>query len=63
MRAKHKFYRNRDGDDEVRRQRERSWHEWNGKLGDCGDGVVKKVSWDVPDIVRRAVASAKRVRL
>jgi glycosyltransferase involved in cell wall biosynthesis len=63
MRTKHKFYRTRDGDDDVRRKRESAWHNWKGQEGDCGDGTVKKIHWDVPDIVRRAVASAKEIRL
>lgn len=63
MRAKHKFYRNRDGDDVTRKTREKAWHEWTDQLGDCGDGLVKEIGWDVPDIVKRAVASAKAIQL
>jgi hypothetical protein len=63
MRAKHKFYRRRDGDDTGRKKREAAWHNWNGKLGDCGDGIVRAVNWELPDIVRRGVESAKQIEV
>ncbi len=63
MAAKHSFYRKRDGDDVGRQLREKSWHEWDGKPGDCADGMVKKVSWELPDIVQRAVVSAARMKV
>lgn len=56
MRAKHEFYRKRDGDNEGRRKREKVWHDWNGQTGDVGDGIVETVTWDIPDIVERACA-------
>jgi len=59
MRAKHHFYRKRDGDNPGRRQREAAWHKWDGKLGDIGDGVVAKIDWPLPEIVKRAVARVK----
>lgn len=55
MRAKHAFYRNRDGDNPGRRARERVWHEWAGKVGDCGDGIIAKVDWELPGIVQRGM--------
>jgi len=61
MRAKHAFYKTRDGDDAGRRKREKAWHNWNGQLGDCGDGIVKLISWSLPDVVRRGVASAAKI--
>lgn len=54
MEAKHDFYLSRDGVDEGRVMRKKAWHDWNGKTGDCGDGIVEPVDWDVPDIVKRA---------
>ena len=54
MEAKHQFYLDRDGDDPGRRMRRDAWREWAGDTGDCGDGVVERVGWDIPDIVRRA---------
>jgi hypothetical protein len=63
MRTKHRFYRARDGNDKGRQRREKAWHGWKGKLGDCGDGIVKKVHWPLPEIVKRAVASAKKIRV
>ena len=62
MRAKHKFYRTRDGDDPGRRKREEAWHNWNGEEGDCGDGIVKRVAWDVPELVRKAWEKVKELR-
>jgi glycosyltransferase involved in cell wall biosynthesis len=54
MDSKHQFYIKRDGDDAARRARRKAWHEWNGKLGDCGDGVIKAVNWELPELVRKA---------
>ncbi len=55
MQAKHDFYIARDGDDPGRQKRMAAWHDWDGKPGDCGDGIVDRVTWEVPEIVRRAV--------
>jgi glycosyltransferase involved in cell wall biosynthesis len=63
MRAKHAFYRARDGDDKERQAREKAWHGWTGGLGNCGDGIVKPVTWELPDVVKRAVESAKRIEV
>jgi glycosyltransferase involved in cell wall biosynthesis len=63
MEAKHKFYRRRDGDDANRKKRQAAWHEWDGKCGDCGDGIVKAVNWKLPDIVRRGVESAQKIEV
>lgn len=63
MAAKHSFYLKRDGSDPGRRMREAAWHEWDGEEGDCGDGVVESVDWDLPDIVKRAAASAARMKV
>jgi len=54
MKHKHDFYLKRDGADVGRRKRKTAWHSWNGQLGDCGDGVIKKVDWEVPELVKRA---------
>lgn len=56
MRAKHAYYLQRDGDDIQRKKRESAWHGWKGQLGDCGDGIIKAVDWDVPDVVKRGFA-------
>ena len=54
MAAKHDFYLSRDGADDGRRRRKSAWHEWDGTLGDCGDGIIEAVNWQVPEIVLRA---------
>ena len=54
MTAKHDFYIKRDGDDEGRRTRRLAWHNWNGELGWCGDGVIKEVNWELPELVKKA---------
>ena len=46
-----RFYEDRDGAPDIRK---RAWLDWNGSLGDCGDGIVRAVDFDVPAIVRRA---------
>lgn len=63
MKAKHEFYKTRDGNDAARKARQNAWHRWNGKLGNCGDGIVRAIDWNIPDIVRRGVASAKRIEV
>ncbi len=60
MQAKHEFYRRRDGDNPGRKLREDVWHRWKGKIGDIGDGIVEKVDWELPDIVKRAMKRIKR---
>lgn len=54
MTAKHDFYLTRDGADPARQKRKTSWHNWNGEVGDCGDGIIRRVDWEVPEIVQRA---------
>ncbi len=61
MKAKHEFYLTRDGNDAGRQKRMAAWHDWDGKTGNCGDGMVEKVSWKLPEIVTRACKSAKEV--
>ena len=56
MKAKHEFYLRRDGNDKGRQKRMTAWHNWNGQTGDCGDGLIKAVDWELPEIVRRAYA-------
>jgi len=63
MDAKHEFYIARDAKDlihgaEVKRRE--AWRDWGGGLGPCGDGVVAKVGWKLPEIVQRALAGVKR---
>lgn len=58
MKAKHEFYRKRDGDDPGRRQRQKVWHAWNGQLGDVGDGIVAKVDWELPALVKKVQVAA-----
>jgi hypothetical protein len=54
MAAKHDYYLKRDGSGPAREKRKRAWHQWNGQLGDCGDGIIKAVDWPLPDLVERA---------
>jgi len=54
MKAKHRFYLERDGNDAQRQRRQTAWHNWDGNLGDCGDGVVSPVAWELPPLVRKA---------
>ena len=58
MEAKHDFYLSRDGSDAGRILRKTAWHDWNGKTGDCNDGIVANVDWELPEIVQRAFDSA-----
>ncbi len=62
MNRKHSFYERRDGAPGHRR---RAWHEWSGETGKCEDGIVERVDWQIPEIVKRAynaVAEADTVR-
>jgi glycosyltransferase involved in cell wall biosynthesis len=54
MAAKHRFYLGRDGDNAKNRARRDCWMNWNGKLGDCGDGIVAVVDWELPELVKKA---------
>ena len=63
MSAKHAFYLKRDSGDAGRRMREAAWHEWDGEEGDCSDGIVERVTWELPDIVKRAARSAAGMRV
>jgi len=53
MQAKHDFYLKRDGVDKGRKARKKIWHNWKGKTGNIGDGIVEEVKWDLPAIVSR----------
>ena len=55
MTAKHDFYLARDGRGPARQDRKKAWHNWKGKEGRIEDGIIKPVSWDLPDIVKRAI--------
>jgi glycosyltransferase involved in cell wall biosynthesis len=55
MRKKHDFYLERDGRDVGRVNRMKMWHQWKGQTGDCGDGIVEKVDWELPDLVKGAL--------
>lgn len=59
MDAKHKFYLRRDGSDAGRVARRDVWHKWAGETGETDDGVVQKVNWEIPEIIRRACARLK----
>ena len=63
MQAKHEFYRKRDGDDSGRKKREQVWHSWDGETGDCVDGIIKKVDWEVPDIVLRGLKNMAGIKI
>ena len=62
MKAKHKFYLDRDGVDAGRLRRRDVWHNWNGELGNCGDGVIERVDWRLPDIVGRALLRVAEIK-
>jgi len=52
MEQKHTFYERRDGSPRHRRE---AWHRWQpGQVGECADGLVKKVTWPIPEQVRCA---------
>lgn len=57
MEQKHMFYRQRDG---APASREAAWHKWNGKLGECGDGIIEKVDWELPEVIQRALELCKK---
>jgi len=54
MVAKHAFYCRRDG--AAHTDFRRAWWDWlkNPVLGDCGDGVVAQVDWELPPLVHEA---------
>ncbi|HUT23096.1 MAG TPA: hypothetical protein VM492_02000, partial [Sumerlaeia bacterium] len=59
MRAKHEFYIARDGQGNAARiaalkGRGRMWHDWNGRLGPLGDGIIGEVDWELPEAVKAA---------
>ncbi len=61
MTRKFDFYTARDSSDgkrkaqhKLKEHRRRVWDEWKGELGDRGDGLIQRVDWDLPAIVRRA---------
>ena len=51
MQRKHDFYAVRDSAPD---KRSKAWHNWKNKLGDCGDGTIAKVDWEVPELVKKA---------
>jgi hypothetical protein len=55
MSAKHDFYRDRDGDNKGRRARKEAWHNWQGETGEIEDGIIERVGWELPEIVRRGM--------
>ncbi len=63
MQKKHEFYLDRDGRDAGRVTRMQAWHNWDGKIGDCGDGIIAPVEWELPDIVKRGAESVKNMEL
>lgn len=48
---KHEFYQERDGAPAARHA---VWDNWNGEPGLTGDGKVRKVDWELPNIVTEA---------
>ncbi len=60
MQAKHDFYLRRDGQEEGRKNRQKVWTNWKGKLGDCGDGMICEVDWEIPEIVKSAYDNMNR---
>lgn len=57
MKVKHDFYCQRDGRDKLRVNAHNSWWYWAGQPGECGDGVVKQVTWQLPELVERGFAA------
>lgn len=62
MTAKHQYYLQRDGTDDGRIKRMKAWHGWDGKTGDCGDGVVMRVNWPLPELVKQAYAKVETAK-
>lgn len=60
MQEKHEFYLARDGRDKGRIDRMHAWHNWQGKLGNCGDGDIIKTAFNVPELVKRAYARLRK---
>lgn len=60
MQAKHDFYLRRDGQEDGRKNRQKVWTNWKGKLGDCGDGIICETDWELPEIVDRAYFNMNR---
>jgi len=60
MEAKHRYYTVRDGNDASRKAREHAWHNWDGTTGDCGDGIVQAVTWEIPKLVVDAYHKIKK---
>jgi len=56
MQQKHDFYLERDGRQPGRIKREEAWTKWNGQLGNCGDGIIKQVTFEIPSLVKTAYA-------
>jgi glycosyltransferase involved in cell wall biosynthesis len=60
MEPKLRFYQLRDGGSgekgDALQRRADAWLNWNGGLGDCGDGIVGKVEGELPALVKRAFA-------
>ncbi|MCK5020233.1 MAG: glycosyltransferase [Candidatus Peribacteraceae bacterium] len=54
MANKHDFYLKRDGADAGRKKRKTAWHDWDGSTLDCGDGMLKEITWDLPALVKEA---------
>ncbi len=60
MEAKHRFYLARDGKKNPERDAtSKAWYNWDGIVGDCGDGTVEKVNVQLPKIVRDAFESIR----
>ena len=60
MNEKHNFYLNRDGKDAGRVKRKKAWHDWAGETGDQGDGLIRKVDWELPSLVKQAFDKARK---
>jgi len=54
MAQKHDYYLQRDGKGAGRVRRKAAWHQWNGKTGEQGDGIIRKVDWELPPLVKQA---------
>ena len=57
MYAKHSFYEQRD---KAVANRRAAWKDWDGKLGECGDGDIRAVDWELPPLVMQAFERAEQ---
>jgi len=57
MLHKNQFYLNRDGETQENLMRKMVWETWGGDECTTPDGRVERISWELPDIVKKALRS------